>query len=74
MYFQVPELASVVNPYRGESGKLGWGTGDDPVSCEAGGLGRPECLPRATTLLVTVGTTVVLPVSVQLVDVVADLR
>ena len=73
MYFQVPELASVVNPYRGESGKLGWGTGDDPVSCEAGGLGRPECLLRATTLLVTVGTTVVLPVSVQLVDVVADL-
>ncbi|HZK06225.1 MAG TPA: hypothetical protein VFC82_10350 [Actinomycetaceae bacterium] len=73
VYFQLPEPAAVDNPYRGDSGNLGWGADYDSMHCQADGRGRTACLARATTLLVTIGTTVVLPISIQLVDVVADL-
>ena len=72
-FLEVPELAELGTPDRGKPG-LGWGAddADEQLDCEDGGR-APACLLRVTTLLVTVGTTVTIPLSLQVVDVVENL-
>ena len=62
-FLEVPELAELGTPDRGRPG-LGWGAddADQQLDCEDGGR-APACLLRVTTLLVTVGTTVTIPLS-----------
>ncbi len=71
-YLEVPALADLGTSGNAKSGQ-GWGSKSaDDVDCDEGSR-RPACLLRVTTLLVTVGTTVAIPVSIQIVDLVENL-